>query len=65
MTSDLLVPGGGMAGLAAAARAAEAGARVTLIAKGPAVGGFPHEGRPPPVPTYRFQKSGCTVGIRP
>jgi succinate dehydrogenase/fumarate reductase flavoprotein subunit len=36
---DLLVLGGGMAGLSAAARAARDGARVTLVEKGPAIGG--------------------------
>jgi succinate dehydrogenase/fumarate reductase flavoprotein subunit len=37
--ADLLVLGGGMAGLTAAARAATGGARVVLVEKGPAVGG--------------------------
>ncbi len=36
---DLLVLGGGMAGLSAAARAARDGARVVLVEKGPAIGG--------------------------
>jgi succinate dehydrogenase/fumarate reductase flavoprotein subunit len=36
---DLLVFGGGMAGMSAAARAADAGASVVLVEKGPAVGG--------------------------
>jgi succinate dehydrogenase/fumarate reductase flavoprotein subunit len=36
---DLLVLGGGMAGLSAAAYAADAGASVKLVEKGPAVGG--------------------------
>jgi succinate dehydrogenase/fumarate reductase flavoprotein subunit len=36
---DLLVLGGGMAGMSAAARAADAGARVVLVEKGPAIGG--------------------------
>src|SRR3954470_21097664 len=36
---DLLVLGGGMAGLSAAARAAAGGARVTLVEKAPAIGG--------------------------
>src|SRR3954447_7088143 len=36
---DLLVLGGGMAGLSAAARAVRDGARVTLVEKGPAIGG--------------------------
>ena len=38
-TTDLLVVGGGMAGLTAGARAANAGARVTLVERGPAIGG--------------------------
>jgi succinate dehydrogenase/fumarate reductase flavoprotein subunit len=37
--ADLLVLGGGMAGLTAAARAATGGARVVLVEKGPVVGG--------------------------
>ena len=36
---DLLVLGGGMAGMSAAARAAKTGAKVTLVEKGPAIGG--------------------------
>jgi succinate dehydrogenase/fumarate reductase flavoprotein subunit len=36
---DLLVLGGGIAGLSAAARAAQSGASVTLVEKAPAVGG--------------------------
>lgn len=36
---DLLVIGGGMAGLAAAARAAQGGASVVLVEKAPATGG--------------------------
>ena len=36
---DLLVVGAGMAGLSAAARAAESGASVTVVERGPAVGG--------------------------
>ncbi len=36
---DLLVLGGGMAGLSAAARAAQDGATVVLVEKGPAIGG--------------------------
>jgi succinate dehydrogenase/fumarate reductase flavoprotein subunit len=39
MASDLLVLGGGMAGLAAAARAVEMGATVTLVEKRPRLGG--------------------------
>jgi succinate dehydrogenase/fumarate reductase flavoprotein subunit len=39
MASDLLVLGGGMAGLAAAARAVEMGATVTLVEKGRRLGG--------------------------
>ena len=39
MRPDLLVLGGGMAGVAAAVRAAESGAAVTLVEKGPALGG--------------------------
>ncbi|HXM58859.1 MAG TPA: FAD-dependent oxidoreductase [Candidatus Dormibacteraeota bacterium] len=39
MHADLLVLGGGMAGLAAAARAVEAGARVVVAEKRPQVGG--------------------------
>ena len=39
MASDLLVLGGGMAGLAAAARAAEMGATATIIEKAPRLGG--------------------------
>jgi succinate dehydrogenase/fumarate reductase flavoprotein subunit len=37
--ADLVVLGGGMAGLTAAARAASDGARVVLVEKGPALGG--------------------------
>src|SRR5271165_4815890 len=37
--ADLLVLGGGMTGLTAAARACSEGARVVLVEKGPAVGG--------------------------
>jgi pyruvate/2-oxoglutarate dehydrogenase complex dihydrolipoamide dehydrogenase (E3) component len=36
---DLLVLGGGMAGMSAAARAARQGASVALVEKGPAIGG--------------------------
>jgi len=36
---DLLVLGGGMAGMAAAARAAEAGAQVAVVEKSPGLGG--------------------------
>src|SRR6185436_3001260 len=36
---DLLVLGGGMAGMTAAARAAADGASVVLVEKGPAIGG--------------------------
>jgi flavin-dependent dehydrogenase len=36
---DLLVVGGGMAGLTAAARAALSGARVLLVERGPTLGG--------------------------
>jgi heterodisulfide reductase subunit A len=39
--SDLLVIGGGPAGLKAALTAAEAGRRVTLVEKGPILGGLP------------------------
>jgi len=39
LNADLLVLGGGMAGLAAAARAAESGARVVVVEKGAGVGG--------------------------
>jgi succinate dehydrogenase/fumarate reductase flavoprotein subunit len=39
LDADLLVLGGGMAGLTAAARAATDGARVVLVEKAPAVGG--------------------------
>jgi succinate dehydrogenase/fumarate reductase flavoprotein subunit len=39
MASDLLVVGGGMAGLAAAARAVEMGATVTVVEKSPRLGG--------------------------
>ena len=39
VSRDLLVLGGGMAGLAAAARAAEAGASVTVVEKAPRLGG--------------------------
>src|SRR5207248_5346104 len=37
--ADLLVLGGGMAGLAAAARAAESDARVVVVEKAPDIGG--------------------------
>src|SRR6516225_298809 len=37
--ADLLVVGGGMTGLTAAARATAAGAKVVLVEKGPTVGG--------------------------
>ena len=36
MECDLLVIGGGMAGMSAAARASEAGARVIVVEKAPA-----------------------------
>jgi succinate dehydrogenase/fumarate reductase flavoprotein subunit len=39
LDADLLVIGGGMAGLTGAARAATDGARVVLVEKGPAIGG--------------------------
>src|SRR3954454_22385370 len=39
LEADLLVLGGGMAGLSAAARASADGARVVLVEKGPATGG--------------------------
>ncbi|WP_187972563.1 FAD-dependent oxidoreductase [Aquibium microcysteis] len=39
MQCDLIVIGGGMAGMTAAARAAEAGARVVVVEKAPAIGG--------------------------
>ena len=38
-TADLLVFGGGMAGMSAAARAAHDGASVVLVEKGPGIGG--------------------------
>ena len=38
-TVDLLVFGGGMAGMSAAARACSDGASVMLVEKGPAIGG--------------------------